>query len=231
MKKQVKLFYCHMSLLLFILILAGCSDGTNAKSNANAAENDAALSTDETTEVEEGNQVNESSSTTISENTSQEDSKETSSEEPKSGESNSADKNEENYALDDYSSKEIEYARVWSQLGPNQEIDELNIQHISAGSPLDPDDDNSLTYPEDVVQLRGSRIVDGIVTYSSNGDGTINVYNVPLRWYGGFPPPEDIDKEEIQKEMEDIITNTKLVNVDTGDNEEIIEIINKMSSQ
>ncbi|MFK3960023.1 hypothetical protein [Guptibacillus hwajinpoensis] len=227
MKKQVKLFYCHMSLLLFILLLTGCSDGTNAKSNANAAENDATLTTEEAIEVEEGNQVDEDSSTTASETTSQE----TSSAESKSDKSNPADENEENHALDDYSSKEIEYARVWSQLGPNQEIDELNIQHISAGSPLDPNDDNSLTYPEDVVQLRGSRNVDGIVTYSGNGDGSINVYNVPLRWYGGFPPSEDIDKEEIQKEMEDIITNTKLVNVDTGDNEEIIEILNKMNSQ
>ncbi|WLR59063.1 hypothetical protein [Guptibacillus hwajinpoensis] len=229
MKKQVKLFYCHMSLLLFILLLVGCSDGTNAKSNA--AESDATLSTEETTEVEEGNQANEASSSSMSEDTSQEDAKESTSEEAKSGESNPADENEENHALDDYSSKEIEYARVWSQLGPNQEIDELNVQLITAGTPLDPDDENSLTYPEDVVQLRGSRIVDGIVTYSGNGDGTINVYNVPLRWYGGFPPPEDIDKEEIQKEMEEIITNTKLVNVDTGDNEKIIEIINKMNSQ
>ncbi len=231
MKKQVKLFYCHMSLLLFILLLAGCSDNTNAKLNANAGENDVTLSTEETTEVEEGNQANEASSSSTSEDTSQEDAKESSSEESKSGESNPADESEENHALDDYSSKEIEYARVWSQLGPNQEIDELNVQLISAGSPLNPDDENSLTYPEDVVQLRGSRIVDGIVTYSGNGNGTINVYNVPMRWYGGFPPPEDIDKEEIQKEMEDIITNTKLVNVDTGDNEEIIEIINKMNSQ
>lgn len=83
--------------------------------------------------------------------------------------------------LGQYTSEQIEYARVWSQLGPNQAIDELNVQHIKAGAPINPNDETSILYPEDVIQLSGSRLVDGVVTYSSNGNGTINVYNVPLR--------------------------------------------------
>jgi hypothetical protein len=127
--------------------------------------------------------------------------------------------------LTQYSSKQIEYARVWLQLGPNQDITELYVRHIPAGTPLNPGDDIDVSYPEDVIQLTGSRLVDGIVTYSGNGNGTINVYNVPRRWYGGSPPPEDIDKEAVREDMEDIVKNTKLVYVDPGDDAEIIKLI------
>lgn len=112
--------------------------------------------------------------------------------------------------------EQIEYARVWLQLGPNPDIDELNVQLIPAGTPLNPSDETSSNYPEDVIQLAGSRLVDGSVTYSGNGDGTINVYNVPLRWDGSYPAGE--------KFYRDIIENKKLVPIDTGDDEEIIKL-------
>ena len=119
--------------------------------------------------------------------------------------------------LSKYSAAKIEYARVWLQLGPNQDIDELNVHHIPAGTPLNPDDDTSSNYPEDVIQLAGSRLVDGSVTYSGNGDGTINVYNVPLRWDGSYPAGE--------KFYTDIINNTKQVSIKPGDDEEILKFI------
>ncbi|WP_404427769.1 hypothetical protein LG296_07065 [Ureibacillus chungkukjangi] len=119
--------------------------------------------------------------------------------------------------LSQYSSEQIEYARVWLQLGPNQEIDELNVRKISAGEPINPDDETSANYPEDVIQLAGSRLVDGSVTYSGNGDGTINVYNVPLRWDGNYPAGEDF--------YNDIIENTKQVYIETGNDDKIIALI------
>jgi hypothetical protein len=119
--------------------------------------------------------------------------------------------------LSQYSSEQIEYARIWLQLGPNQDIDGLYVRHIPAGTPLNPDDDTSASYPEAVIQLAGSRLVDGSVTYSSNGDGTINVYNVPLRWDGSYPAGK--------KFYTDIIKNKKLVHVDPGDDEKIIKLI------
>jgi hypothetical protein len=125
--------------------------------------------------------------------------------------------NEGKEILSPYSSEQIEYARIWLQLGPNQQIDELNVLHIPAGTPINPDDETSARYPEDVIQLAGSRLVDGSVTYSGNGDGTINVYNVPLRWDGNYPAGEDFYTE--------IIENTELVSVQEGDNEKIIELI------
>ncbi|MFC0524947.1 hypothetical protein ACFFGV_15315 [Pontibacillus salicampi] len=119
--------------------------------------------------------------------------------------------------LDNYSSNQIEYARVWLQLGANQEIDELNVRHIPKGKKVNPDDETSESYPEDVIQLSGSRLVDGSVTYSGNGDGTINVYNVPLRWDGKYPAGEDF--------YHDIITQTKQVYIDTGDEQKVIRLI------
>ncbi|MFC6115054.1 hypothetical protein [Sporosarcina thermotolerans] len=120
-------------------------------------------------------------------------------------------------ALSKYSSEEIEYARVWLQLGPNQEIDELNVWHISAGEPLNPDDETSAVYPENVIQLAGSRLIDGSVTYSSNGNGTINIYNVPLRWDGKYPAGKSF--------YEDFIKNKKVVSINLGDDEKVIRLI------
>ena len=120
-------------------------------------------------------------------------------------------------ALSEYSSEQIEYARVWRQLGPNQEIDGLYAQQIPEGAPLNPDDDTSAAYPEPVIQLAGSRLVDGSVTYSSNGDGTINVYYVPLRWDGEYPAGEEF--------YNDIIENTEVVEIEPGEDEEVIRLI------
>ncbi|WP_404819695.1 hypothetical protein [Sutcliffiella horikoshii] len=125
--------------------------------------------------------------------------------------------------LSHFSSQQIEYARVWLLLGPNQEIDELNVRIIPTGQPVNPLDETSATYPEEVIQLAGSRLVDGSVTYSGNGDGTINVYNVPLRFEQNVP--KDLDKNYMRKLTESMIENTELVYVDPGQEEEIIKLI------
>jgi len=131
-------------------------------------------------------------------------------------------------ALAKYSSEEIEYARVWLQLGANQDLKALEVTHIPAGTPLNPDDGTNVGYPEDVIQLQGSRLVDGIVTYSGNGDGTINVYNVPARWYGGFPPPDDVDKNKVREDMKHIINHPKRMYIDPGNEQKIIKLISIM---
>ncbi|UAL47888.1 hypothetical protein K7887_02665 [Sutcliffiella horikoshii] len=125
--------------------------------------------------------------------------------------------------LSQFSSQQIECARVWLLLGPNQEIDELNVRIIPAGEPVNPHDETSATYPEEVIQLTGSRLVDGSVTYSGNGDGTINVYNVPLRFEKNVP--EDLDRNYMRILTEGMIENTELVYVDPGQEEDIIELI------
>ena len=131
------------------------------------------------------------------------------------GEKTGDKKGEETLSV--YSTEQIEYARIWLQLGANQDIDELNVRHFPSGTPLNPNDDTSATYPEDVIQLAGSRLVDGSVTYSSNGDGTIQVYNVPLRWDSRYPAGE--------KFYMDIIAHAKRVYVDPGEEQKIIDVI------
>ncbi|WP_159354631.1 hypothetical protein [Bacillus velezensis] len=137
----------------------------------------------------------------------------------------SADKSEPDNMSADYSPLQIEYARIWLQLGENQQIDELNVRRIPAGALVNPDDHTSARYPEDVTQLAGSRLIDGSVTYSSNGDGTIQVYNVPLRWESR----EDTDQGVMKEVTEEMIRHTKKVSVDTGDNEKIRRLIDIMS--
>ncbi|MCC2117344.1 hypothetical protein LJ568_17080 [Bacillus halotolerans] len=231
MKKLRNIFYCNVVLMLLVLLLVGCMGGKEEKSN-----NDSALQSEENNnETEDSNQIakDESEATTGSEesvtkNSNENASKESSADESKEtsseGQKNEANSEKDN-VLAEYSSEKIEYARVWLQLGANQEIDELNVRHISAGEPINPNDDTSVSYPEDVIQLAGSRLVDGSVTYSGNGDGTIKVYNVPLRWDSS----DDLSKGVMREVTENIIKNTKTVYVDTGDSEKIKRLIDIMA--
>ncbi|MCR8848067.1 hypothetical protein NQ095_06580 [Rossellomorea sp. SC111] len=123
-----------------------------------------------------------------------------------------------------YPSEKIEYARVWLQVIGNGDVEELNVKHISAGEQLNPYDDKSVAYPEDVIVLSGKAMVDGFVTYSGNGDGTINVYDVPSHW----PTSEQIE-ESMEEYTKGIVEGTEKVSVDTGDEEEVVELIGKIS--
>ncbi|PLS06637.1 hypothetical protein [Bacillus halotolerans] len=231
MKKLRNIFYCNVVLVLLVLLLVGCTGGKEEKSN-----NDSAIQSEENNKkTEDSNQIakDESEATTGSkesvtknsnENTSKESSTDESKETSSEGAKNEANSEKDN-VLAEYSSEQIEYARVWLQLGANQEIDELNVRHISAGEPINPNDDTSAGYPEDVIQLAGSRLVDGSVTYSGNGDGTIKVYNVPLRWDSS----DDVSKGVMREVTEDIIKNAKTVYVDTGDSEKIKRLIDIMA--
>ncbi|MEC1545807.1 hypothetical protein [Bacillus halotolerans] len=231
MKKLRNIFYSNVVMMLLVLLLVGCMGGKEEKSN-----NDSALQSEKkNNETEDSNQIakDESEATTGSEKSGTKNSNENASTESSTDESKETSlegqKNEVNSEKDnvlaEYSSEKIEYARVWLQLGANQEIDELNVRHISAGEPINPNDDTSAGYPEDVIQLAGSRLVDGSVTYSGNGDGTIKVYNVPLRWDSS----DDLSKGVMREVTENIIKNAKTVYVDTGDSEKIKRLIDIMT--
>lgn len=85
-----------------------------------------------------------------------------------------------------YTEEQIEYASIWYHLGENQAIDEFNVLLIPKGTPLNAQDPKSGVYPEDVVQLTGSRLIDGSITYSKKDEDTINIYKVPTRWDGDY---------------------------------------------
>ncbi|WP_246880618.1 hypothetical protein [Sporosarcina sp. 6E9] len=185
----------NVVLVILVGVLVGCVDNTKEVSATDSSKN-TPVSESKGEDAKKDNSVNDDSDSTLSENIGGE---------------------QDNEMLSKYSSEEIEYARVWLQIGANQDIDGLYVQHIPADTPLNPDDETSANYPEDVIQLAGSRLIDGSVTYSGNGDGTINVYNVPLRWDGKYPAGEGF--------YIDIIEDTKTVYVDPGDDEKIIALI------
>ncbi|SDK21187.1 hypothetical protein [Sediminibacillus albus] len=219
MKKLLRIFCCNITLLGFVLLLTGCTGSTNDESKTEPSESDSAIESEEKADEaeEEGNVLDSSTETDETADSSNEGSSDENS-------TNTSKNEENNDPLAEYSAEEIEYARVWLQLGPNQEIDELNVHHIPAGELINPDDETSAVYPKDVIQLAGSRLVDGSVTYSSNGDGTINVYNVPLRWDGNAEVDEDFMKEY----TEGIIEDAEEVYVEPGDDEEVERLIHIM---
>ncbi|MFP7486376.1 hypothetical protein SFC65_19620 [Priestia filamentosa] len=217
MKKLRKIFYFNVVLFT----LAGCAVNMSGESKIDSSKNS---SVSELTKEDATGTDNSISTNALQESTANINLDNTVS---KHRELNIGDKRDKE-TLSQYSSEQIEYARVWSQLGPNQEIDELNVRHIPAGELINPDDDTSASYPEDVIQLAGSRLVDGSVTYSGNGDGTINVYNVPLRWNGGIRRT-DLDEGVMRKQTEDIIKNAELAYVNTGEDEKIIKLIKALN--
>lgn len=126
--------------------------------------------------------------------------------------------------LSAYPSEEIEYARVWLQVIGNKDVGELNVRQIPEGNKLNPYDDNSVGYPEDVIVLSGKAMADGIVTYSGNGDGTINVYDVPSHW----PSSEQIE-EPMKDYTKEIVEDTEQLSVGTGEDDEVIGLIGKLN--
>lgn len=213
---KVKRFFIIASLFVCLLVVFSACDSSNeSDSTANnqseikgvPQQNESAISED-------------SNPPKIRENTKEDIKKDSKTDSDKTTGENSSlniDDKQNKKVLSEYSSEEIEYARVWLQLGSNQELDELNVRHISAGEPLNPNDATSANYPENVIQLAGSRLVDGSVTYSGNGDGTVNVYNVPIRWDSESPAGEEF--------YIGLIKNTKLVSIHTGEDEDVLELI------
>ncbi|QKX51024.1 hypothetical protein HF394_10730 [Planococcus glaciei] len=205
-----------------MLLMAGCGNA-NEEAVPDASEDSPAT---ETTE-KDATETKENTSNKEGEEADMEKENEITPEETVSTETDStsadAGNQQDEDAFAEYTSEQIEYARVWLQLGPNQDIDGLYVERIPADTPLNPDDETSGVYPEDVIQLAGSRLVDGSVTYSGNGNGTINVYNVPLRWDGEYPAGEEFYTE--------IIDNTELVLIDVGEDTEVIRLIELLKEQ
>lgn len=135
--------------------------------------------------------------------------------------------------LSQYNSEQIEYARVWNQLGPLKNnmkgMDELDVTKISKGTKVNPQVKNSAVYPENVVKLSAPMKAGGSITYSSNGDGTINVYkNVPYNWVD--TSQSDSGKTE-QATKDAISKNIQTVKIKPTDNEQIAQLASKLKYQ
>src|SRR5690625_364415 len=129
--EQLKLIV--MALLIFMLI--GCSSNVNEGSTDD--EENISIGKSVEDKVNDLNEADRNDQHTI-----HDDSNDISSEENE----DSVEKNNDPLAA--YSSEQIEYARIWLQLGPNQEIDELNIRQITASETVHSSDETNVKYPE-----------------------------------------------------------------------------------
>nr|APY23748.1 hypothetical protein [Staphylococcus arlettae] len=209
------------------LILVGCNSDTSEGSNNTQSDN-----TDNQAKTEEKNKddaaIEESKNNEVTNDDKTEASREDNTNKNESEEKQTKN-NKESY-LADFSSKEIEYARIWEQLGPMKNnmkgMDTLYVKEIPKGSKVNPQAENSAVYQEDVVKLEAPIKAGGSVTYSSNGDGTINVYNkVPYRWadsqMSDYSNMDEVTKKAIEE-------NIETVDVKPTDNKTIAELASKI---
>ncbi|MDK6375326.1 MULTISPECIES: hypothetical protein [Aerococcus] len=128
--------------------------------------------------------------------------------------------------LASYDPLDVEYARIWLQLGPNQDVEAINVHIIPQGTLINPYLANGAKYPETVTQLAGNRLVDGVVTYSSNQDGTINLYNIPLRF--DLPDFSAIPESTYIHETYKMAQTTQHIAVDPNQPDQVIQTIQKL---
>ncbi len=126
--------------------------------------------------------------------------------------------------LTGYSAQEIEYARAWLEVMGNKDVEELNVSFIAQGEPINAyEAEDSATYPEDVVVLSGKIMADGMVVYSSNGDGTINLYAVPSHWQQGVVP----EGQTMLEYTATIANKPTVVPITVGDDQEVATLIER----
>ncbi|WP_244138699.1 hypothetical protein [Staphylococcus lloydii] len=222
-------FSILVTLTLSAIMLASCgNDNSQSKDKHQNEEKDNTQSKQHDSNKHKSSQDNKESSNT---HDAQNDNKENSNTHDAQNDNKAAQSKKSH--LTQSNSEEIEYARVWNQLGPlknNMEgMNELNVTKIAKGSKVNPNVKNSAVYPEDVVKLAAPMKAGGSVTYSSNGDGTINVYkNIPYNWVDSSQ--NDSSKTE-QATKEAISKNIQTVKIKPTDNEQVAQLASKIKYQ
>lgn len=112
MKSIVKIFYFSVA----IALLAACGNDPEPQASPDSAENGSVETGEETDIAENEDEVE----------TEQQD--DSASEEASPDDEGNADSETIDSALGAYFSEQIEYARVWLQLGPNEDIDGLYVK-------------------------------------------------------------------------------------------------------
>ncbi|RIL33774.1 hypothetical protein BUY86_11635 [Staphylococcus equorum] len=132
--------------------------------------------------------------------------------------------------LNNFNSEEIEYARVWYQLISTRNdlkgIRDVYVTEIPKGSKVNPQAQNSAVYKENVVKLEAPMRAGGSITYSSNGDGTINVYNnIPYKWESSQTSDYSQMDKVTRKAIED---NIETIYIKPHDNKQVAKLANKI---
>ena len=205
-------------IMVAVFILTGCGGKTNDEKSASSD-----YSTEETQETASSSQAATSESSSQSAETSTSTSSTITT-------TTSSEMIEETNPLAGYTDDQIEYARVWlTIMGTNYKSDlannefELNVRRAPAGSPINPYDESSLTFPNETVMISGKYGYQSGIVYSSNHDGSITYYPVPSH----FQQPDD--QAILKEEEQNILNNAQRINIPTGNPEDIKELIRVMN--
>lgn len=124
--------------------------------------------------------------------------------------------------LDNFSFAEIEYASVWLDYVNEPNPPQLSVSFKEKGDPINIYmGDDPIVYPEDVTILSGESIHDGSITYGSDGDGTIRVYDIPDRWH-------QQSDEEMREAAEEVLKTIKYKDVPAGNDDDVLNILSNM---
>lgn len=216
-----------ISIVSFLVFLAGCN-------NKSAENHDNHSSSDTNTSENKENETNTSGNRDTKNKSNKQNEKQSDNEdqEKKNNDSNeshhSTDKNKS--YLNNFSTEKIEYARVWYQLVSTKNdlkgIRNVYVTKIPKGSKVNPQAQDSAVYKEDVVKLEAPMKAGGSVTYSSNGDGSINVYNsIPYKW----ERPQNSDYSQMDKITRKAIEdNVETTYIKPHDNKTVAKLANKV---
>ncbi|MCY3031440.1 MULTISPECIES: hypothetical protein [Aerococcus] len=217
--------YLSLALIAATLLGCSCSPSKESKETSSAPEQDSSqsMSHSQSPAKESADTSQDNSEQALAPSPKQVDSATASSEE-KSDEGHASASNTDPLAA--YDPLAIEYARIWLQLGPNQDADTINVHIIPQGTLINPYLANGARYPETVTQLTGNRLIDGVVTYSSNHDGTINLYNIPLRF--DLPDFSAIPESTYIHETYKMAQAPQRIAVEPNQPDQVIETIQKL---
>ncbi|MGY3751003.1 hypothetical protein [Vagococcus acidifermentans] len=103
----------------------------------------------------------------------------------------------------------------------------FHAERIPKGTPIFPELSENATYDNDVVKLYGDRSIDTPLVYSSNHDGSIQLYSFPSSWTS--TNVDATDKDAVEKYAEDVVKTTRTVTIPEGNPtsvKEMIELLN-----
>lgn len=211
----MKFRYLGAGLLASTLLLTACGQGDKSEDTKSESKSDSGSKSDgsgfSNSSKKEDNSSN-SSSESKSENHSNSDSEKESS---KSSSSENEDTNSPQYL-----------AKVWAAALPSyRTTKEGNFQiekithYDASGNVLNPyNKNNTVTLPEGTQALMGDSTAAGQVYYKNNGDGTIDVYDIPSH----FQDHRWDEAGYSQRESERIMNNPKVVHL-YDDNQAVID--------
>lgn len=217
--------------LLVILVSCNNNDSENHDNNSSSDTITSQSKDNETQNKNEETNTSDSGDNTESskkQNKEQNDNKKQQKNNDSNENQQSTDKNKS--YLNDFNSEEIEYARVWYQLISTRNdlkgIRDVYVTEIPKGSKVNPKAQNSAVYKENVVKLEAPMRAGGSITYSSNGDGTINVYNnVPYKWESSQTSDYSQMDKVTRKAIED---NIETIYIKPHDNKTVANLASKV---